>query len=319
MSRLRGNDVARLPRRDTSDGDGIFRRRSGDRRVDTAVAVLSVTQEPTSGARHARTNTGRLATCGMRHSRWSSSRQRQTSLVRRDCRNRLPSWRPCAQLRGRRPTSLDHAHADADPEARQSHPVHGAVRAAAAVDRRRACVLLAIGLYMAFTAPLDYQQGHAAKIMFVHVPAAWLSMFGYALVAISSFGLLVFRHPLADVSAKAAAPIGATFTALCLLTGIAVGQADVGRVLGVGPAADLGADPVLALPRPDRAALLDRGRGAGGQAHGRAEPGRHRHPAGDQVLGGVEQPAPAGQRHAAGRAHHPSLAAVAAAGDGASP
>ena len=82
-----------------------------------------------------------------------------------------------------------------------------------------ACVLLAVGLYMSFTAPLDYQQGHAAKIMFVHVPAAWLSMFGYALVALSSFGLLVFRHPLADVSAKAAAPIGAAFTFLCLLTG----------------------------------------------------------------------------------------------------
>ena len=87
-----------------------------------------------------------------------------------------------------------------------------------------ACVLLAAGLYMAATAPLDYQQGHAAKIMFVHVPAAWLSMFGYALVAISSFGLLVFRHPLADVSAKAAAPIGATFTALCLLTGMLWGK-----------------------------------------------------------------------------------------------
>jgi heme exporter protein C len=77
---------------------------------------------------------------------------------------------------------------------------------------------------MAATAPLDYQQGHAAKIMFVYVPAAWLSMFGYALVAISSFGLLVFRHPLADVSAKAAAPIGATFTALCLLTGMLWGK-----------------------------------------------------------------------------------------------
>src|SRR5215469_7417251 len=68
--------------------------------------------------------------------------------------------------------------------------------------------LLVVGLVLAFTAPLDYQQGHAAKIMFVHVPSAWLSMFGYALVALSSFGLLVFRHPLADVSAKAAAPIG---------------------------------------------------------------------------------------------------------------
>jgi heme exporter protein C len=78
---------------------------------------------------------------------------------------------------------------------------------------------LVLGLYLSFSAPLDYQQGHAAKIMFVHVPAAWLAMFGYALVALSSFGLLVFRHPLADVSAKAAAPIGAAFTLLCLVTG----------------------------------------------------------------------------------------------------
>jgi heme exporter protein C len=82
-----------------------------------------------------------------------------------------------------------------------------------------ACILLAVGLFMAFTAPLDYQQGHAAKIMFVHVPSAWIAMAGYALVAASSFGLLVFRHPLADVSAKAAAPLGAAFTFLCLVTG----------------------------------------------------------------------------------------------------
>jgi heme exporter protein C len=83
-----------------------------------------------------------------------------------------------------------------------------------------AAVLIAAGLYMAFfQAPPDYQQGHTAKIMYVHVPAAWLSMFVYALIAASSFGLLVFRHPLADVSAKAAAPIGAAFTFLCLVTG----------------------------------------------------------------------------------------------------
>jgi heme exporter protein C len=85
-------------------------------------------------------------------------------------------------------------------------------------------VLLAIGLYMAFAAPPDYQQGHTAKIMFVHVPCAWLAMFGYLLVAASSFGLLVFRHPLADVSAKAAAPIGALFTGLCLVTGMLWGK-----------------------------------------------------------------------------------------------
>ena len=83
-----------------------------------------------------------------------------------------------------------------------------------------AAVLIALGLFLAFfTAPPDYQQGHTAKIMYVHVPAAWLSMLIYTLVAASSFGLLVFRHPLADVSAKAAVPIGAVFTFLCLVTG----------------------------------------------------------------------------------------------------
>jgi heme exporter protein C len=82
-----------------------------------------------------------------------------------------------------------------------------------------ACALILVGLYMAFTAPPDYQQNHTAKIMYVHVPAAWLALLGYVLVAASSFGLLVFRHPLADVSAKAAAPIGAMFTFLCLVTG----------------------------------------------------------------------------------------------------
>ena len=70
-----------------------------------------------------------------------------------------------------------------------------------------------------FVAPLDYQQGETVKIMYIHVPAAWLSMMGYAVIAFSSFGYLVFRHPLADVSAKSAAPIGATFTFLALVTG----------------------------------------------------------------------------------------------------
>ncbi len=70
-----------------------------------------------------------------------------------------------------------------------------------------------------FVAPPDYQQGQTVKIMYIHVPAAWLGMMAYALIAVSSFGLLVFRHPLADVSAKSAAPIGAAFTLLALVTG----------------------------------------------------------------------------------------------------
>ena len=83
-----------------------------------------------------------------------------------------------------------------------------------------AAVLIALGLYLAFfDSPADYQQGETVRIMYIHVPCAWLSMMIYGLIAMSSFGLLVFRHPLADVSAKAAAPIGAAFTFLALLTG----------------------------------------------------------------------------------------------------
>jgi heme exporter protein C len=83
-----------------------------------------------------------------------------------------------------------------------------------------AAALIALGLYLAlFDSPADYQQGETVRIMYIHVPCAWLSMMIYGLIAVSSFGLLVFRHPLADVSAKAAAPIGAAFTFLALLTG----------------------------------------------------------------------------------------------------
>jgi heme exporter protein C len=81
-------------------------------------------------------------------------------------------------------------------------------------------VLLATGLYLTFAvAPADYQQGETVKIMYIHVPAAWLSMGCYTMMALSSLGTLVWKHPLADVSAKAAAPLGAAFTALCLATG----------------------------------------------------------------------------------------------------
>ncbi|MFG1417432.1 heme ABC transporter permease [Xanthobacter sp. V0B-10] len=82
-----------------------------------------------------------------------------------------------------------------------------------------AMLVLAVGFWLAFRAPADYQQGETVKIMYIHVPFAWLGMFGYSMMAASSIGILVWRHPLADVAHKAAAPIGATFTALCLITG----------------------------------------------------------------------------------------------------
>ncbi len=79
---------------------------------------------------------------------------------------------------------------------------------------------LAYGFYLAwFKAPFDYQQGHTVKIMFIHVPMSSLAMMAYALVAVASIGSLIWRHPLADVAAKAALPIGATFTFLSLVTG----------------------------------------------------------------------------------------------------
>jgi heme exporter protein C len=77
-----------------------------------------------------------------------------------------------------------------------------------------------VGLTQAlFLAPDDYQQGATVKIMFIHVPFAWLSMMCWGLMSVAALGTLVWRHPLADVAAKAAAPIGAAFTFLCLLTG----------------------------------------------------------------------------------------------------
>jgi heme exporter protein C len=80
-------------------------------------------------------------------------------------------------------------------------------------------IALAAGLYLANGAPDDYQQGATVKIMFIHVPSAWLSMAIWALMSAAALGTLVWRHPLADVTAKAAAPIGAAFTLICLLTG----------------------------------------------------------------------------------------------------
>lgn len=81
-------------------------------------------------------------------------------------------------------------------------------------------ILFVVGLWLVFAvAPADYQQGETVKIMYIHVPFAWLSMFCYMTMAASALGTLVWRHPLADVSAKCAAPIGATFTFLALATG----------------------------------------------------------------------------------------------------
>ncbi len=82
-----------------------------------------------------------------------------------------------------------------------------------------AIALSAIGLWMSFNAPEDYQQGYTVLIMFIHVPTAWLAMMTYSVMSLSAIGTIVWRHPLADVSLRSAAPLGAMFTFLALATG----------------------------------------------------------------------------------------------------
>ena len=81
-------------------------------------------------------------------------------------------------------------------------------------------ILLVAGLYLGlFASPADYQQGESVRIMYVHVPAAWMAMFVYACLALASAVALIWRHPLADLAAQAASPIGACFTFIALVTG----------------------------------------------------------------------------------------------------
>ena len=87
-----------------------------------------------------------------------------------------------------------------------------------------AVLTLAAGLYMGFNVPPDYQQGMTVLIMFIHVPAASVAMSAYGAIAVCSFLSLVWRHPLSDTAARAAAPLGAIFTALGLITGALWGK-----------------------------------------------------------------------------------------------
>ena len=89
-------------------------------------------------------------------------------------------------------------------------------------------IAFAFGLNQAMSAPNDYQQGATVKIMYLHVPSAWLGMLCWGVMTVAALGTLVWRHPLADVAAKAAAPIGAAFTLLCLVTGSLWGRPEWG-------------------------------------------------------------------------------------------
>ena len=86
-------------------------------------------------------------------------------------------------------------------------------------------VAFAVGLYLALVAsPPDYQQSETVRIMYVHVPSAWMAMAGYMFLAGASFAGLVWKHPLAHLAGKAAAPIGLVFTGLALITGAIWGK-----------------------------------------------------------------------------------------------
>jgi heme exporter protein C len=83
-----------------------------------------------------------------------------------------------------------------------------------------ALIVTVIGLVWGlFFAPADWQQGDAVRIMYVHVPAAWLGSVGYVALAACAVASLVWRHPLADLAAVEIGPVGAGFTALCLVSG----------------------------------------------------------------------------------------------------
>jgi heme exporter protein C len=75
-----------------------------------------------------------------------------------------------------------------------------------------------------YFAPADWEQGDAARIMYVHVPAAWVAMAGYAALAVASFFSIIWRHPLADLAAEEIGPVGAGFTFVCLVSGALWGK-----------------------------------------------------------------------------------------------
>jgi heme exporter protein C len=89
---------------------------------------------------------------------------------------------------------------------------------------RASCILMAIifgvGIYGAFfSSPADYQQEDSVRIMYLHVPASWMALAVYGVMALSSFALLIWRHPLMGMVCRSLAPIGATFTLISLITG----------------------------------------------------------------------------------------------------
>ena len=109
-------------------------------------------------------------------------------------------------------------------------------------------VLTVIGLYLGlFVAPADYQQGESVRIMYLHVPAAWMSMMIYGLMAVWGFIALVWRIRIMEVLVISSAPVGAAFTMIALITGSLWGRhGDAALRLHLLPHRDGGADGICA-------------------------------------------------------------------------
>lgn len=121
-------------------------------------------------------------------------------------------WFPWAEPAAKRPAPM-HGYANPARFLKIARPVTGWLLGVGAL-------LLAAGIYGGlFVTPPDYLQGETVRILYIHVPAAWLGMAGWASIAAASISQLVWRHPLAAVAGRALAPVGATFAALCLATG----------------------------------------------------------------------------------------------------
>ena len=178
-------------------------------------------------------------------------------------------------------------------------------------------IAFAVGIVLVLMAPDDYQQGATVKIMFVHVPAAWLASLIWAVMSVAALGTLVWRHPLADVAAKTAAPIGAAFTFLCLFAGSMWGRPMWGTYWVWD--ARLTSVLVMFLMYLGLIALWNTVEDPTRAGAGRRDPdaGRRDRPSNHQVLGRlVEHAAPGHLGLSPGRTQHLSHDPGATAGDG---
>ena len=163
--------------------------------------------------------------------------------------------------------------------------------------------------------PPDYLQGETVRILYIHVPAAWLGMAGWLGIAAASVSQLVWRHPLAAVAGRAVAPAGATFAAICLLTGSIWGRPTWGTWWEWD--GRLTSMLILFFLYLGYIALAsaERERGGEGRIAAILRPGRSDQPADHPLFGAVVAHAPPGLQHRRDRIEHRQLDPVAAAAD----